>query len=291
MEGTQGPGPMDRRRFLGVVGAAAVGGSALSACAAAGAAGGRRLERIGVQLYTVRDRMQADVPGTLRAVAALGYAEVETAGLFALAPERFREALDAAGLVSPAGHYSIDELRRDPAPTFATARTLGQRWVVVPWLAEGERSAEGYRRVAADLNRIGAAAHDAGLRVAYHNHDFEFAPLPGGGTGFDILVAETDPARVDLELDLFWAVRGGHDPVALIRRHPGRIPLCHVKDMADVHGARTMVDVGRGEIDFAAIFAAGREAGLAHFIVEHDTPADSLASARTSIQHLRRLTF
>lgn len=274
-----------------MLGAAGVGGAALSACADAHAATGGRLERIGVQLYTVRDRMQADVAGTLRAVAALGYAEVETAELFDLTPERFREALDAAGLASPAGHYSIDELRRDPGPVFATARTLGQRWAVVPWLAESERNADGYRRVAADLNRFGAAARDAGLRIAYHNHDFEFAPLPGGGTGFDILTAETDPALVDLELDLFWAVTGWQDPVVLIARHPGRIRMCHVKDMAWVSGGRTMVDVGQGSLGFGRIFAAGRQAGLAHFFVEHDTPADSLASIRNSIEHLRRLTF
>ncbi len=291
MLAAQGPGPMDRRRFLGMLGAAGGVGAALSACAAAGVTPGRRLERIGVQLYTVRDRMQADVAGTLRAVAALGYAEVETAGLFDLTPAQFRQALDAAGLVSPAGHYDIDALRRDPGPVFDTARTLGQRWIIVPWLAERERNAEGYRRVAADLNRAGAAGRDHGVRMAYHNHDFEFAPLPGGGTGFDILAAETDPGVVDLELDLFWAVRAGHDPAALFARHPGRIRLCHVKDMAGVGGARTMVDVGQGEIDFGRIFAAGHPAGLAHCIVEHDTPADSMASIRGSIQHLRRLTF
>jgi sugar phosphate isomerase/epimerase len=274
-----------------MLGAAGLSGAALSACAGASAGTGRRLERIGVQLYTVRDRMQADVAGTLRAIAALGYTEVETAGLFDLTPERFREALDAAGLDSPAGHYSIDALRRDPGPVLATARTLGQRWAVVPWLAESERNAEGYRRVAADLNRFGAAGRDHAVRIAYHNHDFEFAPLSSGGTGFDVLMGETDPALVDLELDIFWTVQGWQDPAALIARHPGRIRMCHVKDMAWVSGGRTMVDVGQGAIDFARIFAAGREEGLAHFFVEHDTPADSLASIRNSIEHLRRLTF
>ena len=249
------------------------------------------MERIGVQLYTVRDRMQADVAGTLRAVAALGYAEVETAGLHGLPPAQFRAALDAAGLVSPAGHYAIEELRADAGAVFATARTLGQRWVVVPWLDERERTAEGYRRVAADLNQFGAAARGQGMRIAYHNHDFEFARLPDGGSGYDILWDETDAERVDLELDLFWAVKGGWDPAALLARRPGRIRLCHVKDMADVKGAQTMVDVGAGEIDFAAILAAARGAGVAHYFVEHDNPPDSLATLRNSIQHLRGLSF
>ena len=283
--------PMGRRRFLGVLG---IGGLGMAACAGgAGAAAdsGGRMQRIGVQLYTVRDRMQADVAGTLRAVAALGYAEVETAGLFDVTPRQFREALDAAGLVSPAGHYAIEALREDADAIFATARTLGQRWIVVPWLDERERTAEGYRRVAADLDRFGTAARGEGMRIAYHNHDFDFAPLAGGGTGFGILAAETDAELVDLELDLFWAVKGGQDPIDLFARHPGRIRLCHVKDMAGVRGAQEMVDVGRGEIDFARILAAGREAGLAHYFVEHDTPADSLASLRTSLEHLRRLRF
>jgi sugar phosphate isomerase/epimerase len=284
---------MDRRTFLGTLASAGVGGLALAGCARplpAGVPAGR-LERIGVQLYTVRDRMQQDVPGTLQQIAGLGYREVETAGLYNLTAQQLREHLDRNGLVSPAGHYPIQALRNDLNGTLATAQTLGQQWVIVPYLDQSERTVDGYRRVAQDLNRAGASARDRGLRVGYHNHEFEFDPLPGGRTGYDILLDETDSTLVDMELDLFWAVRAGHDPVTLFERQPGRFPLCHVKDMVGVGTEHRMVDVGQGEIQFARIFAASRRAGLRHFFVEHDNPGDSIASIRNSIQHLQQLTF
>lgn len=284
---------MDRRSFLGGLAAAGAGILWTAGCARQGAAlgGGRTLDRIGVQLYTVRDRMERDVEATLRDVAALGYREVETAGLFERTPGEFRAILDRHGLSSPAGHVPIDALRQNLDATLSAAQTLGQRWAVVPWLAEAERTPEGYRRVAADLNRFGRAAAERGMRVAYHNHEWEFAPLAGGGTGYDILLADTDPALVDMELDLFWAVHAGQDPIALFAAHPGRFPLCHVKDMVGIGGERRMVAVGEGEIDFAAIFARSEEAGLVHFFVEHDHPPDSLASIRQGIEHLRGLSF
>lgn len=282
---------MDRRNFLSTAAATALGGLGLSACRERTSADGGSLDRVGLQLYTVRSRMERDAAATLRAVAEVGYREVETAGLFALTPAQFRSALDAAGLVSPAGHFGIDAVRQQPAELLAMARTLGQQWVVVPWLDEAERTADGYQRLADDLNRFGAAARDAGMRVAYHNHEFEFAPLGDGRTGYDVLLEATDPTLVDLELDLFWAVKGGRDPVELLTAHPGRFPLCHVKDMADIAGTQEMVPVGAGEIDFAAIFEHSEHAGLRHYFVEHDNPTDPIASIRTSYEHLRQLSF
>jgi sugar phosphate isomerase/epimerase len=295
---------VDRKNFLSTLAATAFAGLGVGACrpdepaADAGvpandttpAAGGRTLDRIGVQLYTVRDRMARDVAATLREVAGVGYREVETAGLFQLSPEQFRSALDEAGLVSPAGHFPIDAVREQPAATLAIARTLGQQWLVVPYLDESERTADGFQRLADDLNRFGVAARDEGIRVAYHNHDFEFAPLGDGRTGYDLLLDGTDPSLVDIELDLFWAVKGGRDPVALFAAHPGRFTLCHVKDMTDIAGSQEMVAVGEGEMDFAGIFARG-EAGLRHYFVEHDNPVDPIASIRTSYEHLRQLSF
>ncbi|MBR9990777.1 MAG: sugar phosphate isomerase/epimerase [Gemmatimonadetes bacterium] len=283
---------MDRKNFLTTMAATALAGVGLSACRqGTSAAGGGRLDALGVQLYTVRGAMEQDVAATLGEVAAVGYREVETAGLFDLSPEQFRAALDAAGLVSPAGHFPIDAIREQPEATLVVARTLGQQWIVVPWLDPAERDAAGYQRLADDLNAFGAAARDAGIRVAYHNHDFEFEPLGDGRTGFDLLLSGTDPSLVDLELDLFWAVKGGHDPIALFAAHPGRFALCHVKDMADIAGSQEMVAVGEGEMDFAGIFAHAGQAGLQHYFVEHDNPSDPVASIRTSFEHLRQLSF
>ena len=283
---------MDRRDFLSGIAATALTGLGLSACRqGTPAAGSGRLDRLGVQLYTVRGRMEQDVAATLREVAAAGYREVETAGLFDLAPDQFRAALDAAGLVSPAGHYPLDAIRQQPEATLGVARTLGQQWIVVPWLDPAERTAGGYERLAGDLNRFGAAARDGGMRVAYHNHEFEFEPLGDGRTGYDLLLDGTDPSLVDIELDLFWAVRGGRDPIALFATHPGRFALCHVKDMRDIAGSQEMVAVGEGEIDFAGIFARAADAGLEHYFVEHDNPPDPIASIRTSYEHLRQLSY
>jgi sugar phosphate isomerase/epimerase len=283
---------VDRRNFLSTIAASGLAGLGLGACREdTSADSGGRLDPIGLQLYTVRGRMERDAAATLREVAAVGYREVETAGLFDLSAAQFRSALDAAGLVSPAGHFPIDAVRQQPAATLALARTLGQQWLVVPWLDEAERTADGYQRLAEDLNSFGAVARDEGIRAAYHNHDFEFAPLGDGRTGFDVLLAGTDPDLVDIELDLFWAVKGGHDPVALFAAHPGRFALCHVKDMTDIAGSQEMVAVGAGEIDFAGIFARAEQAGLRHYFVEHDNPPDPIASIRTSFEHLRQLSF
>ncbi len=280
---------LDRRTFLGALAGGLAGWGLLACDRPASAVRGAAVGRRGVQLYTVRTLMERDVAGTLEQVAAIGYREVETAGLFDLTPAGFRDLLDRYGLVSPSSHTPLQALREDPDGSFEAAQTLNQEWVVVPFLDEEERTLEGFRRVAADLNRLGALARDRGLRMAYHNHDFEFKPLEGGGRGYDVITGDTDPSLVDLELDLYWVTRGGEDPVALFGRYPGRFALWHVKDMADRNGAQTMASVGQGEIDFPLIFSHADEAGLQHAFVEHDNPADPLASLRTSYQYLQQM--
>ncbi|HWV58277.1 MAG TPA: sugar phosphate isomerase/epimerase, partial [Longimicrobiales bacterium] len=268
---------MDRRQFIGTaaLGAAGLaiggcGGGAPSSAPAASMQQARRLERIGLQLYTVRTRLAQDFSGTLEAIAELGYTEVETAGLHGHPAEHVRGELDRLGLVSPAAHVQIGAMRNDLDAVFAEAETLGQHYVIVPVVNAPERTAEGFRNVAAELNRFGQEARARGLRIGYHNHDYEFAALDGNVTGFDILLGDTDPDLVDFELDLYWAIRAGHDPLHLFSMYPGRFKLCHVKDMADGAGSQAMADVGQGEIDFAAIFARSEEAGLQHYFVEHD---------------------
>jgi sugar phosphate isomerase/epimerase len=285
------PHPLDRRTFLGAL-AWGVAGVGLVGCEGRSAHGARVSGRpLGVQLYTVRALMERGVPETLAAVAGIGYREVETAGLFGHAPEEFRSLLDRHSLVSPAGHVPITSLREDLDAALAVAQTLGQQWVVVPWLDQAERTEAGYRQVAAELNRYGGAASDRGLRIGYHNHEFEFDDLGGGLTGYDILLDETDPSLVDVELDLYWAVKAGRDPVALFDAHPGRFALCHVKDMRDRGGAETQADVGAGDLPFGDIFAHSERAGLRHYFVEHDDPADPLGSIRSSYTHLRQLAI
>lgn len=254
----------------------------------AGHGAGRAIERVGLQLYTVRDLLAKDVPGTLAAVADAGYAEVETAGYAGMPAAGFADALQAAGLQAPSGHVPLDDIESRPEGLIEDAHTLGQRFLVLPWLTEAQRaSLDGYRRVAETLNRFGEQCATAGIRAAYHNHDFEFAPIDGA-VPYDLLLERCDAGLVGFELDLFWAAKAGADAAAYFAAAPGRFPLCHVKDMA---GNGDMVDVGDGTLDFAALFQAGETGGLEHYFVEHDNPDDPLASIRRSIAAMRRIRY
>lgn len=247
---------------------------------------GRRLDRIGLQLYTVRDLMQADVARTLERVAEIGYLEVEFAGYFGAAPRRIRELLDGLGLASPSTHLSLRELGPELPRTLELAEAIGHRYLVVPSLDETDRrTLDDFRRVAAALNRAGEAARVRGLQVGYHNHDFELAPIEGIRP-YDVLLRETDPALVSFEMDFYWMASGGADPLAYFDRHPGRFHLCHLKDMDP---AGDMADVGAGRLDFGALLRRRDEAGLRHFYVEHDHPRDPLGSVRASHRFLRSL--
>ncbi|HYT84235.1 MAG TPA: sugar phosphate isomerase/epimerase [Gemmatimonadales bacterium] len=248
-----------------------------------------RIEKIGLQLYTVRKAMQADVEGTLARVAATGYKEVEFAGYFGKTPTEIRALLDRFGLSSPAVH--VGSLAADAwRASLEAATTIGHRYVVVPWIpAEQRGTLDGWKRVAENFNRVAAEARAAGLQLAYHNHDFEFAPVEGR-IPYDVLLESTDPHLVQLEIDLYWMTKGGQDPLTYFQRWPGRIPLVHVKDSAGPPDNK-MVDVGAGTIDWKRIFARRDQAGIRHFFVEHDQPADLFASIKASYDYLSKLEF
>jgi sugar phosphate isomerase/epimerase len=289
---------MNRRELLRNFGGA-VGGSLLTAflpqaCTRQREATsrGRMLDRIGVQLYTVRSLMDAargprSVEETLDQVARIGYREVEFAGYYGRTPQQIKAALDASGLTAPATHVMLSAELEGWDQTLEAAGVIGHGYVIVPWIAVEERTLNGYRRVAQRFNRAAERARAAGVVFGYHNHDFEFQTVDGQ-IAYDVLLAETDPELVKMELDLFWIRKGGQDPVAYFERHPGRFHTVHVKDM-DREGK--MVDVGKGTIDFAAIFRHMDQAGIRHFFVEHDSPADPFDSIRASYEHLSQLTF
>jgi sugar phosphate isomerase/epimerase len=245
-------------------------------------------EGIALQLYTVRDRSSRDMLGTLRQVAAMGYRAVEFAGYGGLPAAEVAAELSALGLTAPAAHVGLADLESKPTAVFADMRALGCEFVVVPWVAEERRAdLDAVRALAATLNTLGAACRDEGLRLAYHNHAFEFAPL-GGGLMWDVLAAETDPALVALELDIYWAAHAGANPERLIEAHPGRLPLLHIKDMAaGPQGAD--VPVGDGVLPWPALLRAGIAAGARWFIVEQDHPGDSLVDVERSLRALQPL--
>ena len=276
-----------RRTFVQAVAVAGV--SALAPCAPRTADRARRLDRIGLQLYTVRDLMAKDVEGTLAAVAGAGYTEVEFAGYFGKSSADIRALLDRHGLTAPAVHAG-SIAPDDWAKSLDAAGAIGHKYIVVPWIPEERRKTlDDWKRVAADFNRVAATAQAAGVQFAYHNHDFEF-PLVEGQVPYDVLLAETDPKLVQLEIDLYWITKGGQDPLAYFARWPGRVPLVHVKDSMGAPDHR-MVDVGSGTIDWKRIFARSQQAGIKHYFVEHDQPADPLASIKASCDYLKALEF
>jgi sugar phosphate isomerase/epimerase len=280
---------MNRRLFFkrSALAAAGLGLHNLNALAA----GGRRLSRVGMQLYTVRRELEKDFEGTLQRVAALGYREVEFAGYFGHKPAAVKSILKRLRLDAPAAHMQLSELRGDLKTMIDAAHVVGHKYLLVAWLPpEERRSLDNYRRLADLFNEAGASLKREGLQFAYHNHDFEFAPVEGRRP-YDLLLERTDPNLVKLEMDLYWTVKGGADPVEYFGKYPGRFHLLHVKDM-DATPRRFFADVGRGTIDFKSIFARSGRAGVRHYFVENDEPAGSpFDSLRTSIEYLKRLEF
>ena len=274
---------IDRRRFLKTLGAAGV--APWFGCSRRS----HRLDRIGVQLYTVRAELERDFDGTLLRLAEIGYREVEFAGYFGRTPAHVRAAVARAGLTAPGAHVPFEMLLGEFERTAGDAATAGHDWVVVPWLPEdARRTAADWRRVAELFNRAGEQARAAGVRFAYHNQAYDWTPVEAM-TPFDVVATATQSGLVDFELDVYWAVKGGSDPLRLIERVPGRFPLMHFKDARGPEQA--MVDVGAGSIDWRAILARGSQAGLRHVFIEHDTPADPFASARAGFDYLRGVEF
>ena len=246
--------------------------------------------RIGVQLYTVRSLPQRDLAGTLERIAGIGYRDVEFAGYYGKSPAEIRELLTRYNLGAPSSHIPVASLRGDWKKALDEAKAIGHEFVTIPWLGDADRaSVDSWKRVAELFNRGGAEAKAAGLRFAYHNHDFEFRRV-GDVVPFDLLLAETDPALVSFQMDIYWLVRAGHDPAEYFTRHPGRFTMVHAKDSAGPPAHR-MVDVGAGTIDFATLLPRAVAGGVKHIFVEHDQPSDPMASITASYQHLAKLTF
>lgn len=249
---------------------------------------------VGLQLYSLRSELPKDVKGTIEKVAKAGFKEVETYGysikdkFWGLTPAEFKKLLSANGLKAVSGHYGLgsyladgntDELKA----AIAAAKVLGSEYVTIPWLDPSIRkNADDYKKLAAKINVAGKMCKDAGLRLAYHNHDFEFAKQ-GETTGYQILLNETDKKLVDFELDLYWVVRSGNDPIKLFTANPGRFTMWHVKDMDKANPALN-AEVGTGSINWKPIFADAKLSGMKHFFVEHETnykpnPMESVAAS------------
>jgi sugar phosphate isomerase/epimerase len=309
------------KQMLGVSGLAAVAGVAPVGrlCAQSSA---RWADRLGLQVYTVRDQLTKDFEGTLAKVAQAGYTEVELFGsLGDRSAKETRAILDRVGLKAVSTHITV-------APGEGLERQLddyaiiGHRYTAVrttphggaprgggpvnatssPRPAPPPNTVDRWKRQAEALNQVGLAGKARGIRALLHNHVVEFEPIGGAGLGYDILLAETDPDLVTMELDIGWASIAGQDVLALLKRHPGRFKLWHVKDakglaavtakpIQERQAAASFVPVGSGDIDYKKIFAAAATAGLEHFFVEQDNAiqGDSIAAARASADQLKKI--
>lgn len=238
---------------------------------------------IGVQLYTLRKPFASDSLGTLERIREVGYDAVEFAAPLGSDFAGFAARMRDIGLDCPSAHAGLADMAEQPDAVLKMARTLGCRYLVMPYVLPDQRDWTG---VIATFGAFAKRARDEGLRVAYHHHDFEFETTDGVRP-FDRLVGETDPEFVDFELDVYWLKKGGEDPKAVIQQMAGRVKLIHLKDATPDGG---MADVGAGILDFAALIEAADAAGVEHYFVEHDfPPAPYWPSVEASLAHLRNL--
>jgi sugar phosphate isomerase/epimerase len=295
---------IDRRKFVktAVQTATGVAAATLLADKFSWAAAERRIDRVGLQLYTVRDLMKADFDGTIAKVAAIGYKEVEFAGYFGRTGQQVRAACDKNGLEPISTHVQYDELDDKFPSVIETSKTIGLKYIVCPWIPEDLRkSPDIWKQAAAKFNHCGEQSKKAGLQFAYHNHWFEFLPVDGR-LPYDALLKECDGNLVKMEMDLCWITAAGGDPLKYFNLYPGRFPLVHVKDLKKLPvitagGSQNFGDtvdltsVGSGIIDWKRIFAQSEKAGIKHYIVEHDKPEVPFDSITKSYEYLNKVRW
>lgn len=277
---------INRRRFLegSLLGSMAM----LAACNGAASLGADSsstkpyTDKLGVQLYTFRTLFESDYESVLKALAQIGYNDLEFAGYFEHDPKAVKASMDALGLVSNSAHVQLNDLRDNFDATIERAAMMGQSKLIIPWLAPEDRNLDNYKAIADLLNERASPAKAAGMMVGYHNHEFEFETIDGV-VPYDLLLERTDPTAVTMELDFYWTHVAGVDPLELFKKAPGRFSSCHIKDSSDTG---EMVNIGDGVIDFAAIMAEAKAAGLECFYVENDNPSDPVAFAKASFAFL-----
>ena len=246
---------------------------------------------LGIQLYSLREQIGKEgIEAVIQKVADAGYKKVETYGyskengFWGLDANQFNELLKKHNLTSPSGHYGFDPIIEGNNDEMLNAyidaaKAIGQTYIIVPYLGDKLRqNADDYRKVAQALNKAGKKVSDAGLKLAYHNHDFEFKEF-GDTTGYQVLLQETDPELVKMELDLYWAYRAGKDPVAMMQENPERFVMWHVKDM-DKNDPKLNTEIGTGSIDYKTLFNKASD-NVEHIYVEQENFAAGMDPYRS----------
>lgn len=300
----------DRRSFLKSM--AAGSGALMLSGNLAGAESFDWRERMGLELYTVRDLIAQDLEGTLAKVAAIGYREVEPTDYGGLDPKQFRALLDRYKLSAPSTHAGATD-GPDLEKQLAGFQIMGIQYTEIRGGGGGQgagggrapRTEESVKREADQINKHGLIAKKFGMKMLIHNHTGEFERLEGGRlTQYDVLLRETDPSLVAMQLDIGWASVAGQNILQMFQKTPGRFELWHVKDATGIKSAdpkatpderrktAKLVPVGQGEVDYHAIFAKAGQAGLRHFCIEQDNAAeggDSMSAAQVSYQGLLKM--
>lgn len=236
----------------------------------------------GLQLYSLRDQFARDVPGTLDKVRDFGFKTVELAGTYGLKPEQFKAELDARKLKPLSGHFPYNRFRTDLDGIIAEAKIFGLEYVGCAWIDhQGDFDEKTCRDAIGVFNKAGEALAKAGLKFFYHTHGYEFQPH-GNGTLFDLMLSETNPKSVSFEMDVFWIVHAGQDPVKLFEKYPDRWALTHLKGMKESTPTGLLtghsdvandVPLGTGKIDYVPIFKAAAKAGVKHHFIEDESPS------------------
>jgi len=304
---------LERRKFIKQSAAAATAGLLLSKNANALFAP-KKMPPVGLQLFTFFNIIDEDVQGTLKRIADIGYKEIESAfskkgGYYGLKPKEFKALIDGLGMTWKSHHvigapFKLPPGAKMPAdandepikiPPMRNLKDNMQELVDevaeagIPFLVCASTpitTMDDIKSSLEVLNKTGEACKKANIQFCYHNHDAEFKAVDGK-VPYDMMLSELDKTNVKFELDLAWAIKGGADPVALFKQHPGRFPLWHVKDLDATR--QNIMPVGEGTIDFKRIFDAASTAGMKDFFVEHDMPKDAYASITTSIANLKKL--
>ena len=255
---------------------------------------------IGIQLWTLRDTLPKDVKGVLAQVGKVGFNEVETFGyspsngFFGTSVKDFKSMLCDNGLKATSNHFDFNGYIENGSTEslksyIETANILGSEYVTVPYIVENLRgkSVDDYKKLALKINKAAELCKASGLRLAYHNHDFEFEKFEST-TGYEVLLNNTDKNLVDFEMDLYWVVRSGNNPLQLFKEHPGRFKMWHVKDMDKINPTFN-AEIGTGSIDFKAIFAEAELSGMKRFFLEHETnyKPNPIESAAISYNYIK----
>jgi sugar phosphate isomerase/epimerase len=263
--------------------------------------------KMGLQLFTIRQDMAKDPVATLKVARAMGYEDVETYGFdsiketyYGYKASDFKKLLGDVQITASSGHYDFapyldktdDELKRFVDQCIKGSRAVGMKYITWPWIAPEQRTMDHFRRLSAKLNLIGAQVTAAGLGFAYHNHDFEFKDQ-GGKIGYDIILNETDPALVKLQMDMYWVMHSSKlSPKEWVKKQPGRYVMWHIKDMDKI--SRDYTELGNGSIDYTAILPDPVQAGLEFYYVEQggnfaQNPMKSIADSADYLKkHLQK---